>query len=97
MSLTEYMRGVLENLIDQAINMTPIFVNIARNNNPPEFGITTLDDYVLGIVQGSIMGTFVSFYRSSLAQDLPPNLQIEVGQIIFRRPKDIRDAIFKTG
>ena len=55
MSLTEYMRGVLENLIDQAINMTPIFVNIARNNNPPEFGITTLDDYVLGIVQGSIM------------------------------------------
>ena len=84
MSLTEYMRGVLENLIDQAINMTPIFVNMTRNNNPPEFGITTLDYYVLGIVQGSIMGTFVSFYRSSLAQDLPPNLQIEVGQIIFR-------------
>jgi hypothetical protein len=96
MSLTEYMRGVLENLIDQSINMTPIFVNMARNNNTSEFGITTLDDYVLGIVQGSIMGLFVSFYRSSLAQDLPPNLQTEVGQIIFRRTKEIREAIFKS-
>jgi len=97
MSLNPYMRGVLENLIDQAINMTSIFVIMARNNNTPEFGIKTLDDYVLGIVQGSIMGTFVSFYRSSLAQDLPPNLQTEVGQIIFRRTKEIREAIFNVG
>ena len=43
------------------------------------------------------MGAFVSFYRSTFAQDLPPNLQTEVAQIIFRRTKEIRDAIFNAG
>ena len=39
MALNEYMRGVLENLIDQAIKMLPTWVNMARNNNTPEFNI----------------------------------------------------------
>ncbi len=77
--------------------MTPTFVKMARNNKTPEFNIQTVDDYVLGIVQGSIMGAFVSFYRSSFAQNLPPNLQTEVGQIIFRRTREIREAFFKAG
>ena len=72
-------------------------MNIARNNLRPEFNIQTLEDYVLGLVQGSIMGAFVSFYRSTFAQDLPPNLQTEVAQIIFRRTKEIRDSIFNAG
>ena len=97
MSLTANMRGVLENLIDQAIVMTPTFMNIARNNRTPELGIQTIDDYVLGIVQGSIMGAFVSFYRSTFAQDLPSNLQSEVAQIIFRRTREIRNAIVNAG
>lgn len=97
MSLNPYMRGELENLVDQGIIITPTFANIARNNLRPEFNIQTLEDYVLGLVQGSIMGAFVSFYRSTFAPDLPPNLQTEVAQIIFRRTKEIRDAIFNAG
>ena len=91
------MRGVLEGLIDQAIEMVPTWVNMARNNNTPEFNIQRLDDYILGFSQGSIMGIFVSLYRTSLAQDPSPEISIEIAQIIFRRTREIRDAIFNAG
>lgn len=97
MTLNDHMRGILENLIDDSIRMVPTWVNMARNNNPPEFNIQTLDDYILGFVLGSIMGIFLSLYRTSLAQDLSPNIQVEVSKIIFRRTREIREAIFKAG
>lgn len=97
MSLNYYMRGLLEDLIDQSIIMTPIFVKMVRNKNPPEFGIQKLEDYVLGFVQGSIVGLFVSSYRSSFAQDPPSSLLAEVSGIIFKRTKEIREAIFRAG
>jgi hypothetical protein len=97
MALNEYMRGVLENLIDQAIKLVPTWVNMARNNNTPEFNIQRLDDYILGFSQGSIMRICVSLYRTSLAQDLPPTIMAEVSKTTFRRTREICDAIFNTG
>mgnify|MGYP003576044627 CR=1 FL=1 len=44
MSLNPYMRGELENLVDQGIIITPTFANIARNNLRPEFNIQTLEE-----------------------------------------------------
>ena len=64
---------------------------------PPGLNIQTKEDYVLGFIQGSIMGMFISFYRSTYAQNLPLDLQTEVAQIIFRRSREVRDAICNAG
>jgi hypothetical protein len=55
MPLNPNMRGQLEDLIDRYVSITPFDVKVARNM-PPELNIKTEEDYVLGFVQGSIMG-----------------------------------------
>jgi hypothetical protein len=97
MALNDHMRGILENLIDQALSITPIYLNMVRQNAPPEFGIQNKQDYTLGIVQGLIMGQFLGLYRGSFAQDPTPNIMAEAGGIIHKRTREIRDAIFKAG
>lgn len=60
-------------------------------------GIKTMEDYIFGFIQGVITGEFIVTYRS-LYFGLPPqDIQMEVGLIIFKRSKEIREAIFKAG
>ncbi|HEX2407819.1 MAG TPA: hypothetical protein VHJ38_11515 [Nitrososphaeraceae archaeon] len=97
MELNDHMRGILENLIDQTIGVTPMHLNMVRKNIPPEFGIQNNEDYILGVAQGVIIGLFLGLYRGFFAQDPPPNVMAEAGRIIYKRTREIREAIFKAG
>ncbi len=58
--------------------------------------IQKMEDYAFGFVKGLIiwiMGTHGSAYFPNP----PPDLMNEIGEVMTRRARDIREAIFKAG
>ena len=86
MSLNEYMRAVLANWIDQLIKLTLLCGYCKKYATRIKY--TNKRRLCSWIYQGSIMRMFISFYRSTYAQNLPPDLQTEVAQIIFRGSRE---------
>lgn len=97
MSLNEILRGVLERSIDESIANIPTLVTSCRQGNFTQVGIKTIEDYVFGLVQGMVIGQFGATYKMIYFQNPTPDINQEVAHIIFRRSREIREAIFSQG
>jgi hypothetical protein len=97
MSLNDYLRGIVERYIDDGIQSVPVLVQVYRQHASKELGITTMEDYIFGFIHGWILAQFVNTYRSLYSQLPPLDIQQQVGAIIFRRSREIRDAIYRQG
>ena len=97
MPLDNYGRGLREKSIDETIPIIPTFVERLRNNIPEDFMIQKMEDYVFGFVKGLIIGNFLGTYGSAYFPKPLPDLMDEIGEVMARRARDIREAIFKAG
>lgn len=96
MSLNEYLRGTLEQYIDEGRQSVPSMIQVYRAHATREL-VKTMEDYIFEFIQGWILAQFVSTYRSLYFQLPSPDIQKAVGTIIFRRSREIRNAIFSQG
>lgn len=97
MPLNQILRGILEIYIDEGIANIPTLVTACRQGNPTQTGIITIEDYIFGLVHGMVIGKFVTTYKNLYSENPSPDINQEVTSIIFRRSKEIRDAIFDQG
>lgn len=97
MPLNEILRGVLERSIDEGIAGIPTLITTCRQGNPTQTGIKTIEDYIFGLVQGKILGQFGAIYKMVYSQNPTPDIAQEVIDILFRRSREIREAIFRQG
>ncbi|MCH8915326.1 MAG: hypothetical protein IIA82_05730 [Thaumarchaeota archaeon] len=98
MPLTNEERGQLEKSIDIEISRlkrTVDFARVAMKNK--EWGVQNDSDFVLGWSLGSIISDF-SHNISYTRQVNPPQEDINEGvDIISKRVREIKEAIFKCG
>ncbi len=98
MTLSIEDRGLLEKNIDSEIEGIKAVINIARNElNKKEWEIRNEADFALGWAIGSISANFTHNYVD--LHHAPPSKE-EVSQateIITKRIREIKEAIFKCG
>jgi hypothetical protein len=97
MPLDAILRGILEKNIDEAIQGIPYLIQIYRQSKTPEMNIKTMEDYILGLVHGYIMKGFLIDYRSKYFQNPSSDVNEEAGLIIYKRSREIQEAIFSQG
>jgi hypothetical protein len=85
MSLDATLRGILEKYIDDIIQGIPQMITLFRQNKVKEMNITTMEDYILGLAQGLIMGSFFTTYRAIYFQDPSLDITLEAGNIVYKR------------
>jgi hypothetical protein len=88
-------RGVLKELIDNAVQVTPALVAFFRDTSP-SLGIKSESDFVFGFVQGLILGQY-RVYRKTMPDGLSDDRLREASRIVARRGKEIREAILRAG
>jgi hypothetical protein len=97
MPLNEILRGILERKIDEGIASIPTLIAIFRQGNITQLGVKTLEDYIFGLIHGNIIGQFETIYKVMYFQNLTPDITQEVTNIVLRRSREIREAIFRQG
>jgi hypothetical protein len=97
MPLNEILRGLLERYIDEGIAGIPTLVTVCRQGDLTSIGVKTMEDYIFGLVQGTIIGQFGIAYKMIYFQNPTSDIVQEVTSIIFRRSREIREAIFRQG
>lgn len=98
MSLDERARGELEHLIDFNIQNVPMLVkSLFSPQTRAEWQIQNQNDFLTGYVVGIIRQGYIDFFNR--VYERLPNQQelLEINDIIYRRTRDIREAIFKVG
>jgi len=98
MALSNDERGYLEKRIDKSINEVKGTIEIARTeNNRKEWQIQNDGDFALGWEMGVIFDNF-ALYLTMSRQRNPEQEDIEQAvQIITKRVREIKEAIFKCG
>jgi len=98
MALSNEERGFLEKRIDDEIKGMKATIDIARSeNNRKEWQILNDADFALGWALGTIFNDF-SHYISSIHQKRIDQVDIEQAiEIITKRVREIKEAIFKCG
>ncbi len=91
-------RGFLENIIDKQIKEVNVVIEIARSEpNKKEWQIKNDADFTLGWVLGVIFNDF-AFYFSHFHKTMMDQEQVDqVIEIISKRVREIKEAIFKCG
>lgn len=98
MVLDEYDRGYLENLIDREIKLVPSTMELARMPRyQKEWQIKSDADLVLGWAVGDIFTGFGMYYANLHKETLPPEDLDQAVDIVIKRVREIREAIFKCG
>ena len=98
MVLDEHDRGFLENIIDSEIKDVPTIMEIARlPRYQKEWQIKSDVDLVLGWTMGSIFSEFGRYYSNRHQENLAPKDVSQVVNIIIKRVRGIKEAIFKCG
>lgn len=91
-------RGTLENEIDKAIKKIPDLAKLTqREDFRKDFQIREESDFMVGIIWGYVLRSFQDFFV--LDYNRSPN-QIETldaMSIVFKRTKEMKEAIFKCG
>jgi hypothetical protein len=95
MSLDVLLRGFIERWIDETIQFIPTLMNGVRTNKT-NLQIKEEADYVFGLATGIIMGKLDMFYRTMYYRRPSDEELFEAGNVISRRSRDIRDAIFDS-
>ena len=96
MTLDANSRGALESIIDGVIKQTPSLVETFRKAKS-RMQITNESDYVFGLESGVIFGSFTALLIS--LKNRQPDLEEldQIMDILIRRSREIRDAIFNIG
>ena len=98
MVLNEQMRGSLEKTIDHTILKIPKIVRMARTvSAAKEFQVKNPDDFALGLAWGYIIRAFSVHYATKY-HGMPSEEEMnELSDIVIKRTKEIKEAIFKCG
>jgi len=98
MVLDEHDRGFLENLIDREIKEVPSTMQLARTPlYQKEWQIKSAADLVLGWTIGVIFTQFGMYYINLHKGILPQEDLDQSVDIVTKRVREIREAIFKCG
>ena len=98
MVLGDQIRGKLEKIIDQEISGVPNTVDMARTvSAAKEFQIKNPDDFALGIAWGGIIRAFSERYVTMYGRVPSGEEMSEASDIVIKRTKEIKEAIFKCG
>ena len=98
MVLDEQTRGILENQIDRAIENIPGLAKLSQREDFREhFQLREESDFMVGMVWGYVLRAFQDLFI--LDHSRPPNEMeaLDAMSIVFKRTKEIREAIFKCG
>jgi len=98
MALSNEERGFLEKLIDQEIKGMKGTIDIARGEQSKrEWQVQNDEDFALGWALSTIFNNFVH-YISNIHQKRIDQVDIEQTiEIITKRVREIKEAIFKCG
>ena len=98
MALDNEDRAFLEKTIDSTVKQIPNFVKMARMEVYQKYAqYKEADDFVLGFAIGIIYGGFVEHFITR-QQRRPSEDEIgEANEVILRRTREIKEAIFKCG
>ena len=98
MVLDDQMRGKLEKIIDQSILGVPQTVDMARIvSAAKEFQIKNPDDFALGITWGVILRAISECFATMYDRMPSEEERNEISDIVLKRTKEIKEAIFKCG
>ncbi len=91
-------RGMLEQLIDEAIQTMPNTVNFVRNYRYSKIlKDKDADDFVLGFVVGRIDTTLKAEFITTQNRDLTDDELKDIDNKIYNRMDELKEAIFKCG
>ena len=98
MALDNDDRAYLEKTIDTTVGQVPGIVQMARDEGYQKHAqIKEADDFVLGFATGIIYGRFVQYFVAIHRRQLSDEETTEGNQVILRRMREIKDAIFNCG
>ena len=98
MALSANNRGLLEQLIDNAIEIFPKGIGIYRDPKiKSHLQIKEENDYLFGVMTGYVMGGFsASFLLTNSRKPTPDELD-EAMEILHKRAREFKDSIFSQG
>jgi len=98
MPLDNEDRAYLEKTIDRTVKQVPDIVQMSRDEGYQKHAqIKEVDDFVLGIATGVIYGGFVEYFVARQQRQVNDDEIAEANQVILRRMREIKDAIFNCG
>ena len=98
MGLDATDRGVLEKIIDHGIEKIPELLPVFRTSEiKSRFQITNPEEFCYGHVHGRIFAEFAAHYAVTHGDIVPDDEMNEVGNILEKRSKEIKNAIFNCG
>ena len=98
MVLDDRTRGILENQIDKAIKTIPQLAKLSqREDFRKYFQLKEESDFMVGLVWGYALRAFQDMFILDHSR-LPNEMETsDAMTIVFKRTKEIREAIFKCG
>jgi len=91
-------RAYLEKTIDRTIIQVPSIVRMSRFENYQKHAqYKDADDFVLGFATGAIYGGFSEYFVARHQRMTNDDEVTEVNQVVLRRMREIKDAIFNCG
>ena len=98
MALDDEDRAFLEKTIDTILKQVPVIVQMARDEGYQKHSqYKEADDFVLGFATGMIYGAFIQYFVARQQRQPTDDEVTEANQVILRRMREIKDAIFKCG
>jgi len=91
-------RGTLENEIDKAIKKIPDLAKLTQKEDfRKNFQVREESDFMVGIIWGYVLRSFQDFFVLDYNR-LPNQIEtLDAMSIVFKRTKEMKEAIFKCG
>ena len=91
-------RGVFEKIIDHGIKTIPDLLPSFRDTQTKsKFQITNPEEFCYGHITGRIFAEFASYYVTTHGKMISNDEIKEIGEILEKRSRDIKTAIFNCG
>lgn len=98
MGLNDNDRVTIEKTIDHAIQEIPKLIQTFRNQETKKhYQITTPDEFTYGFIHGKIITMFSAQFVVTHNRELNDHEFAELAQILQRRSRELKDAIFNCG
>jgi len=97
-SLDTTDRGTLEKIIEHGIEKIPTLLQSFRTQETKaRFQIINPEEFCYGHIHGRIFAEFAAHYVITHGKNMSDDEVTEVGEVLERRSKDIKIAIFNCG
>ncbi|GEM_PF-1704153 len=98
MTLNHADRAYLEKDFTQFLEQIPSIVQLSRTEDyKKSIQFIEADDFVLGFANGMLWGGFVHYFIGKYMRELDDDETKEFFEILHRRNRVIKEAIFKCG